>query len=128
MTEKKIAPRSDIDKILSYIDAHLARIQSVSAIASLMGYSVSHFHRIFREATGYTPSEYVQERRIARAKALLEASDLTVTEIAASVGMRDVGYLSRLFRTHTGKTPTEYRASVKSRAAFANVRAKPEGG
>jgi AraC-like DNA-binding protein len=59
---------------------------TVSTIARLAGYSTSRFIRAFRNSYGETPGQYRSRRRIERARELLRASDLTVTEICLQVG------------------------------------------
>ena len=65
-------------------------------------------HR-FKAVTGYSVKNYQLRCRIAAARALLETTDLRVTEICERVGFSDVSSLSRYFRREVGQTPTEYR-------------------
>jgi AraC-like DNA-binding protein len=65
-------------------------------------------HR-FKAVTGYSTKNYQLRCRIAAARALLETTDLRVTEICERVGFSDVSSLSRYFRREVGVTPTAYR-------------------
>gem|GEM_PF-2514305 len=98
-----------INEILAYIDQQLPNNPSVEEIARALHYSPSHLYRIIRAATGKTPSQYIRERKIARAKHLLLESRLTVTSIGRAVGMPNVSYFCKTFRAETGCTPQEYR-------------------
>jgi AraC-like DNA-binding protein len=65
-------------------------------------------HR-FKAVTGYSMKNYLLRSRIAAARALLETTDLRVSEVCEHVGFSDVSSFSRYFRREVGKTPTEYR-------------------
>lgn len=67
--------------------------------------------RAFRRAYKQTPHQYLVGQRIARAKELLRNTDLSVTEICATVGFESLGSFSTLFRKATGIAPSAYRAS-----------------
>ena len=72
----------------------------------------SHFARAFRRAFGETPRAYLTRRRIERAKDLLRAANLTITEICFLVGFESVGSFSSRFRDLVGMSPTEYRSAA----------------
>src|SRR5690349_8240340 len=68
-----------------------------------------HFARAFARAYSETPRAYLTRRRIERAKDLLRAANLTITEICFLVGFESVGSFSSRFRDLVGMSPTEYR-------------------
>ena len=78
-------------------------------ICRQLGCSRSHMSTEFNQAYGKSLREVLNELRVADAKNLLLHSDLTVTEIAYSVGFTDSNYFSSLFKKQTGTTPMEYR-------------------
>jgi AraC family transcriptional regulator of arabinose operon len=88
---------------------HLAAPVSVPALASLAGFSPSHFSARFRTVTGHSVTEYVQRLRMARARQLLITSDRTVADIAAAMGYPNPFYFSRHFRTVNGLSPRDFR-------------------
>jgi transcriptional regulator GlxA family with amidase domain len=71
--------------------------------------SLRNFVRRFKQATGDSPSMYLQKLRIAAAKRLLEGHYRTVQEISGAVGYKDVAFFRNLFHRHTGVSPSEYR-------------------
>jgi AraC-like DNA-binding protein len=73
------------------------------------GKSYDHLARVFKIAYGITPVQYLNSRRVERAKHLLVTTQLTIAEIANRLGFEDVSYFSRLFRRWCGETPGEYR-------------------
>lgn len=68
-----------------------------------------HFHRLFVQRYGYTPHEFVTNRRIETAKRLLAEGELSVTEICFSLGYQSLGSFSDKFHRVVGCPPSEYR-------------------
>ncbi len=99
----------------------LLRDPSVSScspltLARAAGLSVSHFNRLFREWTGFSPMDYQRRQRVARARSLLGDTQLTIKEIAAACGFDDPYHFSRVFRQVDGLSPSQYReAALASR-------------
>ncbi|MFN8074327.1 MAG: helix-turn-helix transcriptional regulator [Kineosporiaceae bacterium] len=92
------------------LDREFARPLDVPAMARTALMSPSHFARLFREAFGETPYAYLMTRRIERAKALLRAGELSVTEVCLAVGSTSLGSFSSRFTELVGMTPSAYRA------------------
>lgn len=69
-----------------------------------------HFLRLFHGAFHCTPHQYLTARRIAAAKQLLKASELSVTEVCFEVGFQSLGSFSTLFHKQVGESPSLYRA------------------
>lgn len=88
---------------------------SMGALAAHLQLSPRTLNRRFRNATGKTPSAYLQALRLAQSKDLLRHSNLRVSEIAWQVGLHDVSHFSRLFREQAGITPLQYRAAVRGK-------------
>jgi YesN/AraC family two-component response regulator len=85
-------------------DIHLA------AVAGEAGMSLAHFSRIFKKVMGLSYQEYLNGRRITKAKNLLRSSAQNVSEIAVSVGFADPTGFGRIFKKLTGHTPSAYRS------------------
>jgi AraC family L-rhamnose operon regulatory protein RhaS len=83
---------------------------SVAQSARAAGLSIDHFSTLFRQSTGYAPTDYFQRRRIHRSCTLLLNPRPSITEIAAELGFSDAPHFCRLFRRYKGMTPSEYRA------------------
>ena len=95
------------------IDLRYAEPLDLATLAREAGYSKFHFARAFAAAYGETPRDYLTRRRLERAKALLRAANLSITEICFLVGFESLGSFSSLFRRVVGQTPSAYRqASV----------------
>jgi len=68
---------------------------SIGELAAKAGYSSGHFARVFNKVLHITPQAYIVQQRIARARALLRESPLTINQIADALGYRDVFFFSR---------------------------------
>ena len=67
-----------------------------------------YFNKLFKENFSVTPVEYVNKKRIAKAKVLLESGIYTREEIALQCGFNDVKYFYTVFKNYTGMTTGEY--------------------
>lgn len=108
--------QNENDSIMShairYIDQHLFDQISVRQIAEQVCLSTSHFSRLFRSATGFSPHEYIMLHRIDEAKALLQSTSLSVKEIAFRVGYRSEVNFIIAFTDKTGLSPTQFRQNI----------------
>lgn len=82
---------------------------SIAEIARACGLSPDHFSRAFKASTGLAPSQWLQLRRIDRAKSLLRSTRTGLSEIALACGFSDQSHLSRVFARHVGTTPGAWR-------------------
>jgi AraC family transcriptional regulator len=103
---------SRFEAMKKHMRENLATGMSVSTMAGMAGLSRSHFARLFKEAEGISPRDYLEDLRLRKALSLLYSRTLSVKEIAFSCGIPDVNYFCRLFRRHTGMSPGEYRRSA----------------
>ncbi len=97
-----------------FLEACVLEPLTISQIAEAVGASPAHMQRAFRARFGVTIVAYVQGLRLARAKDLLRATDMTVTEVAFATGFNDHGYFTRLFSRAVGLAPTRYRAASRA--------------
>ncbi len=98
-----------MEKAMRYIRQKFALHLTLEDVAQFVGYSPAYFSRIFREDTGMTFKEYLNELRIERAKSLLLTTELSVTEISSMLGCSDQSYFCKIFRRATGVSPDKYR-------------------
>ena len=83
--------------------------ESPEQIASQLGLGYSWFRRMFKEYTGVSPAQYQQQQRLLKAKELLTASSLNISEIAYSLKFENAGQFSTFFKKKAGITPSEFR-------------------
>ncbi|QJE94370.1 AraC family transcriptional regulator [Luteolibacter luteus] len=96
-------------KVHDFIHDRLAATITIDDLASVAGYSPSRFLVLFRNATGFSPHQYVMQQRLERARELILRTDLPINAIAAECGFSDQSHLIRLFKRHTGFTPNRFR-------------------
>jgi transcriptional regulator GlxA family with amidase domain len=101
-----------MEQVLKLLGDLTGPTQPPEVLARGAGLSVSHFNRLFREWSGFTPMEYQRRQRMARARALLGDARLTIKEIAAQCGFDDPYHFSRVFRQLDGLSPSQYRAAL----------------
>lgn len=80
-------------------------------LAKKANMSEVHFRKLFAEKYNTTPKQYIIDVRMKKAKQMLRASNLAVTEIAYMCGFTSLYSFSRAFKDKTGKTPSEYAKS-----------------
>lgn len=82
-------------------------------LASLVGVSPSQLSKLFRQATGGGVLAHHAALKMARARLLLDTTNLTVAEVGREIGLDDQFYFSRQFRRLHGISPRAYRAERK---------------
>ena len=100
-----------IEKALHLIYGQYALPVSVDDAASLTGYGKSNFCKIFKRTYGESFHKMLNRHRVENACYLLNETDLSVEEIAQSVGFEDVKTFYRVFKVITGITPKEFRTN-----------------
>lgn len=98
-----------VQRTLTYIDSNLAGDLSLQAIARTQNVSGSYLSNLFHKEYGKTLSEYILEKRVENAAALLRNTHLQVQTVAQHCGFSDVNYFSKTFKKHHGLTPRQYR-------------------
>lgn len=96
-------------RLARFIEAHLDETLPLHRLAAEVRLSRGHFARAFKRSFGRTPHAYLTERRIARAKAMMQRTATPLSAIALACGLSDQPHLSRLFRRLTGETPLAWR-------------------
>lgn len=112
-SNQEILPKSDgnlyVRQAADYIHNHFAESLTVEEIARHVGLNRSYFSSIFKEQTGQTPIEYIQNFRLTKAVHLLDSSTLSVAAVAYSCGYQQPESLIRIFRMRYGISPAAYR-------------------
>ena len=93
------------------MDAHLEEPFDLARLAQTAGMSEFHFSRLFKKATGLSPSRYFIRQRIARAQQLLQETDTSIIEVGMSVGYSSPSHFAQIFRREAGISPSDYRRS-----------------
>jgi AraC family transcriptional regulator len=106
-------PHGILMRLYDYVDAHLESPLTLEELGSVVQYSPFHLARRFRQATGQTLHQYVTSRRLAKAQALIAATDLPLHQIAAQAGFSDQSHLSNAYRKAYGCAPSAVRRNLQ---------------
>lgn len=99
----------EIYEIQQWLEHHFTEDLSFDELASQFNFGLRNFMRRFKEATGDTPNQYLQNLRIERAKHLLETTKTSFEQITFQVGYEDGNSFRRLFKARVGVGPSDYR-------------------
>ena len=100
---------SDVRRVTEYVRENLSSALSLAEIAGVVNVSPFHFARLWKRATGETPHQFVIGCRVEAAKRLLRRDDLSVGQVAGSVGFAQQSHLAGHFKRATGFSPTAFR-------------------
>lgn len=102
-------PGYRLKQITDWMGEHLAEDFNLDQLADMAGLSRFHFNRLFKRATGLSPSRYHINLRMNLAQRLLRETKRTVIEVALEVGYTNPSHFAQLFRRDTGLSPSDYR-------------------
>jgi YesN/AraC family two-component response regulator len=101
--------QSVIEQVTNFIESNYHMPLNVNVLCEYINYSRSYLSRVFKSETGFTIPEYINHVRMEHAKILLNETELSIQEIAISVGFPDSFYFSKIFKKTTGCSPTNYK-------------------
>lgn len=108
------AIKSEIMMVLEYMNSRMDQDISLKSAASYVNLSESYLSHLFKREIHESFSDYLQKKRIDRAKMLLAETRESVASIASQCGYEEYSYFCRVFKKGTGQTPNEYRRKHKS--------------
>jgi AraC-like DNA-binding protein/quercetin dioxygenase-like cupin family protein len=98
-----------IAKAIAHMEQKYYEQIEISKLAAMTNMSERAFYRIFQEATGETPNQYLTDLRLTHVTELLRHSDTPVTDIAFECGFQDSSYMAKTFKKHNGISPRDFR-------------------
>jgi len=98
---------------LRFCDANFRRPLRLREVAGAVGYSPTHLSRLVSRHTGHSLSDYIRQLRIQEGKRMLERTEMSIGEIAQSLGYYDPAHFSRSFARATGASPRAYREQLR---------------
>ena len=103
-----------VNQIKNYIRGNLDKKITLNEISRHAHYSISHCEMVFNKTTGLSITNYLIKKRIEKAKSLLVERNLSLIEVAETVGFNDYNHFSRIFKKETGISPLTYRKTYFS--------------
>lgn len=94
----------------SFVDRHLDKAIGLADLAKAAGLSPMYFAAQFRAATGMRPHDFLLQRRIERAKELLDQPNRRLVEVTLDVGFQTQAHFTTVFKRFVGTTPARWRA------------------
>ena len=95
--------------VIEYIDRNYANKLMLEELSAQLNINREYFCRIFKEATGITPMEYVNYVRIMKAEILLTTTRMSILDVALEVGFSSISYFNRIFKRQRGIAPSDYK-------------------
>lgn len=93
----------------AYIDTHYAENISLASLAEQVHINPAYLSTLFKSETGVNYLDYLTAVRIDKAKQLLAAGNMNLSQISDAIGYGSTRYFSKLFEAQTGLRPGEYR-------------------
>lgn len=101
------------DRVIEYLAENIHTTVRIEDICHRLNYAKSYLFKQFKSVTGQSIMQYFTSLKIKEAKRLLRESDMSVTDIAASLAFDTPNYFSKTFKRVAGYTPLEYRRLKK---------------
>lgn len=97
-----------VTNVQKYINSHIEERLTLNDVAAVFGLSSNYLSALFKKTCNIGFSEYITQRKIARAKTLLLEQDMKIYEVADNLGFESAFYFSKVFKKVEGISPREY--------------------
>ncbi|MCT4619328.1 MAG: AraC family transcriptional regulator [Marinisporobacter sp.] len=101
-----------VKKAIEYIHKNYTQSINLDELCNDLSVNKSYFCKVFKKETNFTFSNFLNNYRIEKSKYFLENTNLSLMDVAISVGFNTQNYYSIVFKRFTKKTPLEYRNSI----------------
>lgn len=108
-TKGEISYEDSVHKVKEYIAENLNENLTIKDLAKSVNMSSSHFSRVFKQQTGFSPYDYILISRINRAKYLLQTTNMTIASVAYEVGFNSESNFVYYFTENEGISPGKFR-------------------
>lgn len=113
--ERESKEKGIISKIMDFISDNYMRKLSLEEIANEVHINKFYLSRLFKEKTGENIIDYINKKRIEKAKLYFKEGSKKIYEIADLIGLSDTAYFSKIFKKYTGYAPSEYIKKMESK-------------
>lgn len=101
-----------IYKGIRYLEDDPLQKKSIKEIADMCNISENYFETLFKEYAGCTPTQYRINKKVERAKVLLNTKTSSIKQVALALGYTDCAYFCKIFKKVTGYTPSEFKKGM----------------
>ncbi len=102
-------PGFKVKQNTEWMREHLAEEFNLDRLAAQSGLSKFYFNRLFKSATGVSPSRYHITLRMDEARRLLRETKKSIVDVALDIGYATPSHFAQIFRKETGLAPSDYR-------------------
>lgn len=95
--------RTDIHRV---VEENYTSPITLKEMAYLSGRSLSSFKRDFQDIYNTTPAKWIREKRLSKARQMLQTSNMSVADVAYNLGFENPTHFSRIFKQHYGVSPS----------------------
>ncbi|WP_169082358.1 helix-turn-helix domain-containing protein [Paenibacillus sp. PL91] len=99
--------------VVAYVEKHLSEKIEMAEVSRLAGMSYVYFSKYFKKKMGLSFTEFVNRKRISKAKRMLVTDNKSITSIAAAVGMENMAHFYELFKRFNECTPKQFKENLK---------------
>ena len=107
--------RKEIVDIMDYVEEHIGEKISLASIATHINMNESYISRLFKQETGMNIINYINIRKMEKAKELLREKNMIVKDVAYALGFEEQSYFNRMFNKYFGVNPKEYKKCTNNR-------------
>ena len=108
----KLSGNNRIAFVINYIREHLSENLTVAELSKQAYMSESHFFRVFKNETGLSPIDFINNERIKLATRLLADPKMKIKEVYMRCGFDNRSYFNRVFKRKQNLSPTEYQLAA----------------
>ncbi len=106
---QKISKYKKIEKIIAFLKEYYKENFSIKELSEKIGISPYYLSHLFKKEMGISVMKYRDYLRLTTAKEMLQNTNLSITNIAFSLGWNDSNYFTRIFKKRTGISPSDFR-------------------
>ena len=101
-------------QIKFFLDTKYMENLRIESLAEHFGVHPNHFSRLFREAYGMSPKQYLQKMKMEKSAMMLETTDMPIALVSESLGFEDQHGFSKSFKKYWGTSPRAFRQRRRS--------------
>lgn len=109
----KLMSDAHIQRSFEFIEKNMNKPISITDLCEYLNISKSVLYKSFQKHLNTSPNQYINEKKIAKAKELINTTEMTAKEIADFLGFSNTTYFYKLFKKLTGITPMQYKKQTK---------------